>query len=63
MIESYAKGNDRANSLGPYWEQPGRSILDRLLVDVPRPSQISKELFGPGHEVYFTRKYIYIELG
>ena len=39
IIEHY-QGNDIHTSLGPYWQQPGRNILVRHLVDVPEPSSI-----------------------
>lgn len=32
--------NSQSESLGPYWPQPGRSILENLLADVPFPFQI-----------------------
>jgi len=35
LIDRYSKG---AEALGPYWEQPGRSILDNHLVNIAFPS-------------------------
>lgn len=32
--------NSQTEKLGPYWPQPGRSILESLLADVPFPSQL-----------------------
>ena len=35
LITAYAQGKDPASSLGPHWQQLGRSILDNHLLDVP----------------------------
>ncbi|UZJ53050.1 hypothetical protein CBS101457_002370 [Exobasidium rhododendri] len=32
--------NSHSENLGPYWPQPGRSILENLLADVPFPFQL-----------------------
>lgn len=32
--------NSQSDSLGSYWPQPGRSILESLLADIPFPFQI-----------------------
>lgn len=32
--------NSQSKSLGPYWPQPGRSILESLLADIPFPFEI-----------------------
>lgn len=34
--------NSQAKNLGPYWPQPGRSILENLLKDVPFPFQLQQ---------------------
>ena len=36
IIEEYCQGQSLSNSVGPYWEQPGRSILDNHFLDIPR---------------------------
>ncbi|KIK68537.1 hypothetical protein GYMLUDRAFT_237577 [Collybiopsis luxurians FD-317 M1] len=58
LITHYLQGNDPDTSLGPYWERPGRTILERHLVDVPEPEQI----LGSGKltdtdRVYFSGPY------
>ena len=55
LITEYAQGTDPANSLGPYWQQPGRGILEGHLLDVPEPQNV----LGNGtlsnlHRVYYT---------
>lgn len=42
MITHYAQGDDpnSTSSVGTYFQRPGRTILERLLVDVPAPSQV-----------------------
>lgn len=32
--------SSKADRLAPYWPQPGRSILENLLVDVPFPYEL-----------------------
>lgn len=39
-ITEYAQGTDPSSSLGPHFERPGRTILERHLLDVPHPSTI-----------------------
>ncbi|KAJ3575402.1 hypothetical protein NP233_g1124 [Leucocoprinus birnbaumii] len=59
QITAYAQGADKLTSLGPYFERPGRTILERHLVDVPSPHQI----LGEGgkliqeERVYFAGDY------
>jgi len=36
-IEKFMQGVDPTTSLGPHFQRPGRTILERLLVDVPEP--------------------------
>jgi hypothetical protein len=56
LITAYAQGTDKLTSLGPYFERPGRTILERHLVDVPGP----REVLGEGgklseeERVYFA---------
>jgi len=40
LITAYAQGTDSCTSLGPYWERPGRTMLERHLLDVPSPEKI-----------------------
>ncbi|KAF8514950.1 S-adenosyl-L-methionine-dependent methyltransferase [Hysterangium stoloniferum] len=35
LIYEYSQGKDPRESIGPYWEQPGRSILDNHFLDIP----------------------------
>ncbi|PPQ95788.1 hypothetical protein CVT26_015888 [Gymnopilus dilepis] len=53
-ITAYAQGTDPVTSVGSYFQRPGRTILERYLVDVPVPSTFVKD---PGFEdfqrVYF----------
>ena len=37
LITDYAQGTDPVRSLGPHFQRPGRTILERHLVDVPEP--------------------------
>ncbi|KAF9481760.1 S-adenosyl-L-methionine-dependent methyltransferase [Pholiota conissans] len=41
LITAYAQGTDPLNSLGSYFQRPGRTILERYLVDVPEPREDS----------------------
>lgn len=43
LITQYAQGTDAKTSLGPHWQRPGRTILERHLVDVPEPLSILNE--------------------
>ncbi|KAF9560509.1 S-adenosyl-L-methionine-dependent methyltransferase [Agrocybe pediades] len=53
-ITAYAQGTDPLTSLGPHFERPGRTVLERHLVDVPEPAQISKDIcLEPLERVYF----------
>lgn len=40
LITEYAQGTNKLTSLGPYFQRPGRTILERYLVDVPEPSDV-----------------------
>lgn len=35
--------NSKSKNLGPYWPQPGRSILENCLADIPFPFEMIKE--------------------
>ena len=43
LITAYAQGSDIHTSLGPHFQRPGRTILERHLIDVPEPSSILKD--------------------
>lgn len=51
-----AFAHDPTQSLGPHWEQPGRSILDAHLQPVPLPSSAP---WDPAfrHHIFFAGKY------
>jgi len=40
LITKYAQGTDSYTSLGPHWERPGRTVLERHLLDVPSPEKV-----------------------
>ncbi|KDR79330.1 hypothetical protein GALMADRAFT_1234371 [Galerina marginata CBS 339.88] len=52
-ITAYAQGTDPRTSLGTYFQRPGRTILERHLIDVPEPSTVVKEGFEALERVYF----------
>ncbi|KAH7929199.1 S-adenosyl-L-methionine-dependent methyltransferase [Leucogyrophana mollusca] len=54
LITAYQQGSDPLNSIGPYWQQPGRSILDGHLVAVPDAGEVVPGAFGTFNRVYFT---------
>ncbi|KAG2072134.1 hypothetical protein BDR04DRAFT_1141870 [Suillus decipiens] len=39
-INVYGQGIDRLNSVGPSWQQSGRSILENHLVEVPERNEV-----------------------
>ena len=41
---------------GPYWQQPGRSIVESLLVHFPLPSASSRPHFTSLHRAFFSDK-------
>ncbi|KAG8893955.1 hypothetical protein FRB99_001619, partial [Tulasnella sp. 403] len=50
LVNAYSKG---ANALGPFWEQPGRDILDNHFRDVRFPTS-SEWNTNSGRRVYFA---------
>lgn len=62
LITEYAQGTDEKTSLGPHWQRPGRTILERLLVDVPEPRDVLGETGQISNldRVYFTGKLSYV---
>lgn len=63
QILHYSESHDTTSSIGRYWQQPGRSVLSRHLLDVPEPSSIlttttgTRNVFEPLDRVYFTGPY------
>ena len=54
LITAYAQGPDLHTSVGAHFQRPGRTILERLLVDVPEPVTVLKdEALGKMERVYF----------
>ncbi|EMD36616.1 hypothetical protein CERSUDRAFT_84797 [Gelatoporia subvermispora B] len=53
LIHAYSRGSDPATSLGPHWEQPGRTVVDDHLVAIPDPPAG----FHDVERVYFTGDY------
>ncbi|KAI6016627.1 S-adenosyl-L-methionine-dependent methyltransferase [Pisolithus microcarpus] len=60
LILHYSESHDTTSFIGRYWQQPGRNILSRHLLDVPEPSSIvatttgAREIFEPLERIYFT---------
>ncbi|KZT72369.1 S-adenosyl-L-methionine-dependent methyltransferase [Daedalea quercina L-15889] len=55
LINEYSRGTDPLRSIGPYWEQPGRGILDEHLQAVPDPRTLpSPSAYADFERVYFT---------
>ncbi|KAG1870824.1 S-adenosyl-L-methionine-dependent methyltransferase [Suillus subluteus] len=40
QIDTFVGGTDPLNGIGPYWEQPGRRILDNHLIEVPEANEV-----------------------
>ncbi|KAL0572224.1 trans-aconitate methyltransferase 1 [Marasmius crinis-equi] len=59
FITEYAQGSNPDTSLGPHWQQPGRSILQNHLVDVPDPKNVpgAESYFAELDRIYFTGSY------
>lgn len=54
LITKYSQGKDPKESIGPYWEQPGRSILDNHFLDVKDPEG---DGWSQTKRIYFSGKY------
>ncbi|KAL5521056.1 hypothetical protein ACEPAG_8978 [Sanghuangporus baumii] len=54
LIDAYTHGTDRATSLGPHWQQPGRSIVENLLRDIPGPNSVAYGQFHSERRIYFS---------
>ena len=57
LITAHAQGKDPASSLGPHWQQPGRSILDNHLLDVPDAREVCPGKLAEFQRVFFTGWY------
>ncbi|KAJ3502219.1 hypothetical protein NLJ89_g8987 [Agrocybe chaxingu] len=54
IITAYAQGSDPRTSVGPHFQRPGRTILERYLVDVPEPNAfVLSGKFTPLKRIYF----------
>ncbi|KAG6828370.1 hypothetical protein H0H92_008212 [Tricholoma furcatifolium] len=58
LITAYAQGKDPLTSLGPYFERPGRTILEDMLTDVPDPTQMDSVANVRGGLSHFERRYL-----
>ncbi|EPQ49742.1 S-adenosyl-L-methionine-dependent methyltransferase, partial [Gloeophyllum trabeum ATCC 11539] len=54
LITDYAQGTDPVNSVGPYWEQPGRNRLVNHLLDIPPATEAMPDKFYDWQRVFFT---------
>ncbi|KAF8838278.1 S-adenosyl-L-methionine-dependent methyltransferase [Paxillus ammoniavirescens] len=54
QITQFFQGTDPLNSVGPYWQQPGRSILDNHLIAVPNAEEAVPGAFKDFTRCYFT---------
>ncbi|KAG5644420.1 hypothetical protein DXG03_008515 [Asterophora parasitica] len=57
LITAYTQGKDPSTSVGPYFERPGRTILENMLTDVPNPTQMESVLKQRGGLAQFERRY------
>ncbi|KAG6370480.1 S-adenosyl-L-methionine-dependent methyltransferase [Boletus reticuloceps] len=57
LIVAYDQGTDPNASLGPYWQQPGRSVLNGHLIAIPEGKDVVPGAFEPLDRVYFTGAY------
>ncbi|KAG6819189.1 hypothetical protein H0H93_014485, partial [Arthromyces matolae] len=57
LITAYAQGKDPLKSLGPYFERPGRTILENMLTDVPDPTFMENVTKVRGGLSHFERRY------
>lgn len=57
IINAYVEGTDPLNSIGSYWEQPGRAILDNHLIEVPDANEVVPGAFSDFERVFFTGDY------
>ncbi|TFK36215.1 S-adenosyl-L-methionine-dependent methyltransferase [Crucibulum laeve] len=57
LITDYAQGDNPQTSLGPHFQRPGRTILERHLVDVPNPVDVGEKGLGEVERIYFSGDY------
>ncbi|KAF9787974.1 S-adenosyl-L-methionine-dependent methyltransferase [Thelephora terrestris] len=55
LISDYHGGPDQ---LGPHWEQPGRSIVEGLLRDVPAATEVCPSAFSEFQQTFFSSPHI-----
>ena len=64
LITEYAQGTDpkSTTSVGAHFQRPGRTILERLLVDVPSPNKVlgKDNQLGDFTRTYFAGEFIFI---
>jgi SAM-dependent methyltransferase len=53
-ITKYSQGTDPKQSIGPYWERPGRTVLDNHLIDIKDPEGAG---WSQTKRIYFTGNY------
>jgi hypothetical protein len=55
IITQYSQGSDAVDSIGPYAQRPGRTIVDNHLVDIPDPNLVLPSTkLTKMERVYFT---------
>jgi hypothetical protein len=54
LITAYGQGTDPKTSLGPHWQQPGRSILDNHMLAVPDASSVVPGAFTEFERIFFA---------
>ncbi|KZV71986.1 S-adenosyl-L-methionine-dependent methyltransferase [Peniophora sp. CONT] len=57
LITQYSQGSDPEKSLGPHWQQPGRSIVDNHFLDVPKATDVLPDKFSEWEHVFFTGEH------
>jgi len=57
LLSHFFQGTDPLTSIGPYWQQPGRSILDGHLVAVPDARDVVPGAFKDFTRCYFAGTY------
>ncbi|KAG8221392.1 hypothetical protein J3R82DRAFT_1570 [Butyriboletus roseoflavus] len=57
QLSQFFQGTDLLTSIGPYWQQPGRSILDGHLVAIPDANDVVPGAFKDFTRCYFTGAY------
>lgn len=55
LINAYSQGDD---SLGPYWQQPGRRILDNHLQEVAFPTSKAGWDLASSRRIYFAGNHV-----